>query len=235
MRPRNWIAAGIPLLSLFSGCFLERPHTALTAAAAAGRAGEVAALLEQGADPNVPGGAPGGGFTPLDFAARDGRTDIISLLLKSGADPDLRSGLGDWTPLMHAIHKNQEQSLRALLNGGANVNARGRDGLTALIMAAGYGYSGMVRELLDSGADPYAEMADGNSALTSAVGGVSDIDRFTLCSCQTDTVQTLLEEAPDLRLKDNFPGRSARWFARLGRCSEVLRLLEQYESKRSSL
>ena len=224
------MAACIPLLSLLTGCFLERPHTALTAAAAAGRTQEVKDLLAQGADANAPGGA---GFSALAWAAREGHLGAIRALLESGADPDLRCGLNNWTPLMHAIHTNQEKSVLALLDGGAAVNAKTSDGLTALMMAAGYGYTGTVRELVAWGADPYAESSDGNTALTSAVGGVSDIDRFTLGSCQTGAVQALLENAPDLKLKDNFPGRSARWFARLGGCSDVLRLLERHEKAKA--
>ncbi len=100
-------------------------------------------------------------------------------------------------------------------------------GVTALVMAAGYGYTDMVRELLARGADPYAQTTDGTTALAAAVGGVPDIDRFTICSCQTGTVKALLEKAPDLKLNSDWWGRSALWFARLGNCGEVLDLVEK--------
>jgi hypothetical protein len=83
----------------------------------------------------------------------------------------------------------------------------------------------MVRDLLDHGADPYAESRNGATALSFAVGGVPDIDRFTLCSCQPGVVKALLDWAPDLRLPDNFSGRSALWLARLGRCTDVVSLM----------
>ena len=151
----------------------------------------------------------------------------MKLLLRAGADPDFHAGVNDWPAIMHAVHKNQRLAVLALADGGADVNAKNPHGFTALMMAAGYGYADIVRDLLARGADPYAETKDGATALAGAVGGVPDIDRFTVCSCQTDTVKALLDKAPDLKLKQNFAGRTALWFARLGRCKEVLNLLDR--------
>jgi ankyrin repeat protein len=128
---------------------------------------------------------------------------------------------------MHAIHKYQRASVEALIAGGADVNARGPDGMTALIMAAGYGYSDIVRVLLANNADAYAETVDGANALAAAVGGVPDIDKFTLGKCQTETVAALLKKAPDLKLKDNYYGRAARLAARAAGCTDVLTLIDR--------
>jgi ankyrin repeat protein len=76
---------------------------------------------------------------PIIGAARSGDTGRIEQLLADGADPNVRAGVNDWTPLLHAIHKNQEESVRMLLAHRADVNARGGGGITPLIMAAGYG------------------------------------------------------------------------------------------------
>src|SRR5690349_17951336 len=80
-------------------------------------------------------------------AARSGDARSITALLAGGADPNQRWGVNHWTPLMHAIHKYQRASVEALIAGGADVNARSPEGLTALIMAAGYGYSDIVQIL----------------------------------------------------------------------------------------
>jgi len=194
----------------------------LAAAAGGGRIDEVRDLLARDASAQAKGEA-------LMAAARAGQLDAIALLLKAGADPNVHGGVNDWPAVMHAIHKNQRQAVLALLDGGADVNAKNQKGLTALMMAAGYGYADIVRDLLARGADPNAETTDGSAALTAAVGGVPDIDRFTVCSCQTDTVKALLDKAPDLKLKSGLWGRSAVWFARLGNCSEVMRLLERHK------
>ncbi|HYL75203.1 MAG TPA: ankyrin repeat domain-containing protein [Bryobacteraceae bacterium] len=142
-------------------------------------------------------------------ASRDGRVDLIPVLIKQGADPNQRSGVNGWTPLMHAIHTHQKGSVIALLDNGADVNARGDGGSNPLLMAAGYGYTDIVNILLDRGADAHAQLQNGDNALTLAILGVSDIDRFTLGDCQDSTVRALLERAPDLHLK-NSPAAAAK-------------------------
>ena len=167
-------------------------------------------------------------LTELIHAARDDRAETIRTLLAHGVDPDRRGGGNDWTPLMHAIHKNQRQAIRALLAGDANPNSQNNSGLSALILAAGYGYTDIVKDLLNSGADPRLETEDGVTALVVAVSGVPDIDRFTLGNCQTDTVRTLLEAAPDITLPHDFwAGTMPRIAARIGGCRTVLRMLAQ--------
>lgn len=56
--------------------------------------------------------------TFLIGAARDGDLAAIERLLGKGADPNQSGGVNGWTPLMHAIHKGQVGSMRALLAGG---------------------------------------------------------------------------------------------------------------------
>lgn len=198
-------AVCLPLL-LLTGC-IEQHGTRLLKAAEAGDTATLEALLARGADPNQEND---GGFTALILAARAGSVPAIQALLGHGADPNLRGGVNDWTPVMHAIHKNQQAAVAVLLDGGAGVNARSKHGVTALMMAAGYGDTPIVELLLDHGADPRAQAADGATAFAAAVGGVPDVDRFTLGSCQTSTVQALLRKDPRLRLPDNFWGRTAR-------------------------
>ena len=138
----------------------------------------------------------------LVWAARFGQTESISLLVKNGADPNTTWGVNDWTPLMHAIHKDQPRAVIALLNGGANVNLAGGRGGTPLAMAAGYGYTEIVRLLLDHGANAHAVLPNGENALDAALSGSADIDRFTWGSCQSETVRLLRQRAPDLRPKN---------------------------------
>ena len=162
---------------------------------------------------------------PLIGAARSGDTKTLRVLLAGGADPNRRWGVNRWTPLMHAIHKNQMGSVEALLASGADINARSGDGITALMMAAGYGYTDIVQVLLDHGADVRAETSGGDNALTMAVGGVPDIDKFTVGKCQTETVAAILKKAPNLRMKDSAYGRAARLAARAAGCTDVLSLI----------
>jgi hypothetical protein len=163
------------------------------------------------------------GITTLIFTARNGDTSAIRALIAAGADPGLPGGVNGWPPLMHAVHKNQKAAVEALLEGGADPNQRGGGGSTALIMAAGYGNAKMVRLLLKHGADPRMVDSNGDSALTVAVSGVPDIDKFTLGSCQSETVKALLDAAPDLKVSANLWGRMAR----LVSCRETRKALSQ--------
>lgn len=194
----------------------------LNSAAGSGNEQEVRRLLREGAPIDERGSHD---VTPLICAARAGHVRIIRTLLRSGANPDLPAGVNNWTPLMHAIHKNQKSSAAALLDGGAGVNTASASGETALMMAAGYGYTDIVQLLLDRGADAYLKTTGGETALTFAVLGANDIDRFTVGSCQTSTVRALLDRAPDLRLRDRLGDRAAKWIANHRGCQDVVALL----------
>lgn len=200
----------------------------LTAAAVAGRTAEVASLLAAGADPNERAGR---GFSALGLAARSGQVAIIEQLVRAGADPDIRdTNENGWTPLLNAVHTHQAGSVDTLLRLGANPDLGG--GLTPLIMAAGSGDTEMVRRLLDAGADPHLTVKSGENALGAAVAGALGIEQWTAGRCQTATVQLLLERAPDLRLQLIWFARPGLWAARLGGCTEVLKLVEGREKRR---
>jgi hypothetical protein len=164
-----------------------------------------------------------GPISPLISAARSGDVPEIRRLARSGANLNESGGINGWTPLMHAVHKEQLGSVRALLEAGADVD-RHAGGTTALIMAAGYGYTAIVEELLKHGADPRATANDGSTALDAALGGSSDIDRPTVGHCQTSTVKALLSQEPDLRIEQD--SRAFRTAQKAG-CKEELALLVQ--------
>lgn len=169
-----------------------------------------------------------GGFSELALAARHGEIQTLGRLVAAGADPDLASGGNGWTPLLHAIHKRQVGAVEELLRLGADIDVGTRGGLTPLMMAAGYGHSDLVRLLLRRGADAWAVNKRGQSALTLAITGVSDIDAFTLGSCQVETVRVLLAHDPNLRQQARALGRLARVYVNR-RCPDVVALLRPAE------
>ena len=142
-------------------------------------------------------------------AARAGDAALIRQLVANGADPNAPSGGNDWTPLLHAIHKHQTASAGALLDAGADANRAGDNGMTPLMMAAGYGYDDTVRLLLQHGAKP-------DGALDWALSGTTDIDRFTYFTCQDSTVRLLRSAAPSLQ-----PSASAQRWAKM-KCGDRL-------------
>ncbi len=142
-------------------------------------------------------------LTTLIVAARNGDVLQIRALAARGTDLNEPAGVNGWTPLEHAIHKNQIGSVQALLDAGADPNAASRGRMTPLIMAAGYGYMPIVELLLHRGANPQLQDGKGNNVLDAAISGTGDIDRFTLLDCQKSTVGVLRREVPDLSPRDS--------------------------------
>jgi len=213
------LAGSLMMLFVCAGCVFGGPDTALGRSSAAGDVAAMTALLDQGADPNATGAH---GMTPLASAARAGRLDAIELLLARGADPHRGCGVNGWTPLLHALHKNQEAAARRLLTTCAAPSAE-LDG--ALFMAAGYAQAGMVSALLAQGANPRKDFGDGANALSNAVAGAFDIDfSYRGCSVHTDTVRALLAGG-DVKLEGS-AGASARRSAEHRGCTDMLALLK---------
>ncbi|HEX9164236.1 MAG TPA: ankyrin repeat domain-containing protein, partial [Thermoanaerobaculia bacterium] len=152
----------------------------------------------------------------LTGAVRDGDVVHVRAVLAHGADPNRPTGVNSWTPLIHAVHKNELGTAAALIDGGADVNRGAPDGMTPLMMAAAYGNDEMVNLLLRYQADPHVKAKDGSTALDFALTGISDIDKFTLFRCQDSTVSLLLRRYPDLRGSET---SSARAFAAVKRCT----------------
>lgn len=120
----------------------------------------VKALVAAGAEVNA--GRPNGAG-PVYWAS-NGPVDVLEWLLKHKADPNAgrrapgaTAGSGGMTPLMEAAAFGATANARALLDWGADVNAK-HDRGTALMFAAGSDRAGadMIRLLLDRGADPNA-------------------------------------------------------------------------------
>jgi ankyrin repeat protein len=188
-------------------------------AAGKGDLAAISTLLDHGADANAAGAY---GLTPLAAAARNGRCEAIELLLARGADPHLGCGVNGWTPLLHALHKNQLAAAADLM---ATCTAPSQELDDALFMAAGYAQTGAVAALLKVGADPRKDFGDGANALSNAVAGAFDIDySYSGCAAHTETVRALLQ-APGAWLAGS-AGASARKSAERRGCMDMLTLLD---------
>jgi ankyrin repeat protein len=77
-----------------------------------------------------------GGQTPLHLAARDARPDIVAVLLEHRGALDIEQRTEDGeTPLVKAVHGNNLECVRRLLQAGANINAQCQQGWTPLMEA----------------------------------------------------------------------------------------------------
>ena len=74
------------------------------------------------------------GWTPLHMAAYGGNPAIIKVLLDHHAKTEERDNRG-LTPLLWTVFVGKPEAAAALLSGGADINAKGRDGRTTLEQA----------------------------------------------------------------------------------------------------
>ena len=118
--------------------------TPLTLACQNGSAAMVATLLKAGADPNV---VQWTGETPLITCARTGDVQAVKLLLSAGADVDVTEERQGHTALMRAVAGKHSPVVQALIEAGADVNARSKDGFTRVAVFRSGGGSGVGSDL----------------------------------------------------------------------------------------
>ena len=101
------------------------------------------------------------GYTPLYWAAIKGRVEILTLLINRGASIDQKCLNYSFTALHCSINENQNTVINALINGGANIMAKDKDGNTPLHFAAMMGNDAVVHKLLGLGANINAADSQG--------------------------------------------------------------------------
>ena len=164
---------GLPvlLLALFhqqravADALLEaEPELGVLEAAAAGRADRLRALLE--ADPAAIAERTPEGFTTLGLAAFLGGAEAVRVLLERGADADDDADNPFGVRPVHAASAaHDHETLRLLLEAGADPNLRQRGGFVPLHEAAHSDDVVMARLLLEHGADPALAADDGRDAI----------------------------------------------------------------------
>jgi hypothetical protein len=178
---RNFFGAGVAHAARYGGHpdLLDLPELAgwapgVVTSAELGNAAAVQQALA--ADPGQ-ATAFFGATTALHAAAYWGQYEVADLLLAAGADrivnEPTRDSFLQITPLGSAVattpgipQPSDDEAVvlrlvRLLVNHGADVTARRRDGMTPLHGAAWRGHSGVAQALLDAGADPAATATGG--------------------------------------------------------------------------
>src|SRR5262249_5927416 len=137
----------------------DRPLPPLIEAVLRRDVGRVIEQLLDGADPNTSViEFPAPGWAVQEVSDEPVGEEIVRALLKAGADPSLA--------LPRVAFFDDEPAVDALLVAGADVNARDQWGATALIMAAKFGHSRVLRRLCAAGARLEDTDARGRSALS---------------------------------------------------------------------
>jgi len=160
--------------------------TPLHAAAEHGHVDVVAVLLDAGApidDRSM------SGVSPLHLASGYERLEVLSLLLEKGATVDIGDMRGA-TPLQHGVASLD--IVKALLERGADPNARRRDGATAVHAAASLGNAEVLRFLVQRGGLAASATEDGVTPL--------------LVAATDETLIDALADASDLKKALTIPG-----------------------------
>ena len=126
---------------------------------------------------------------PILNAARTGTAqEIIAALKPDPGSRDIRTNVGS-TPLHLAAANADPRALKALIDAGADPNARDHDGMTPLHVAAYSQNATHAQLLLEAGADPYALTASGRDptsvarkAMVNEVAGVISLWLLKKCS-----------------------------------------------------
>ena len=194
-------------------------------------------LIAYGADVNAGNKK---GRTSLLLSCFYRQLDAVKVL-GAGADPTISDEEG--FSCIHAAVDGQcsKDVLQSLIDRGAHIDAKRKDGTTALLSACRTGQSTSVMFLLDSGADVKLRKPDGNTCLYHAVHGhcsketlqkiidqglnVNALNRngetALMRACyiaQMESVKVLLKNGADPNIS-NASGYSSLLAATLGRCT----------------
>ncbi|HEX9581427.1 MAG TPA: ankyrin repeat domain-containing protein [Gemmatimonadales bacterium] len=147
------------------------------------------------------------------------------------------SGVGRESPLADAASRNDVETVRALLQQGADANAAQGDGMTALHWAAVHGNAGMATLLISAGAHPAAVtrlggytplhlaskeghglviaallQAGASVGAGTATGGVTPL-HFAAAAGRPDAITLLLEHGADANARETAWGQTPLMFA----------------------
>ena len=120
-------------------------RTPLHYAACADNLGMMSMLIDHNADTSA---TDKDGLTCLHFAALEGSLEVANFLIKKVGNVDQQDLLGR-APLHHAL--KSVEMVELLLDNNANISAVDKRGVSALHLAAGFGYSEVISLLVSRG------------------------------------------------------------------------------------
>ncbi|XP_020928264.1 fibronectin type 3 and ankyrin repeat domains protein 1 isoform X2 [Sus scrofa] len=144
----------------------QRGYTSLMLACYAGHLDVVKYLRRHGASWDT---RDLGGCTALHWAADGGHCNVIEWMIKDGCEVDAVDTGSGWTPLLRVSAVSGNQKVASLLiDAGADVNVKDKDGKTPLMVAVLNNHEELVQLLLDKGADASVKNEFGKGVLEMA-------------------------------------------------------------------
>jgi ankyrin repeat protein len=206
----------------------SQAETVLMKASRDGNVDAVKVLLDHGAEVNAKENFRG--QTAVMWAAAEGHADIVNLLAMHGADLNLRSydrdttipkmaagtpaapiARGGLTALLFAARQGEIETVKALLDAKADVNAVDSDGNNALVLAILNTHYDLTQFLIDRGEDINIAAKNGRTALYSAVE-MHDVDwsprpahKETDKTTSMDIIHTLLDHKANVNAQLTAP------------------------------
>ncbi|MBI1820186.1 MAG: ankyrin repeat domain-containing protein [Nitrospirae bacterium] len=147
-------------------------------------------------------------------AAAHGRPQVIKVLISAGANINsIRDDIGN-TPLINAVNSSNEDTMRALIELGADVNVANSIGRTALRYAVHYGLFEIMKTLIEKGANINSQDISGVTPLIQAVW-----------HNESRMVRYLVDKGADINIKDS-ERHSALFYADESKNKEVSEILK---------
>ncbi|MCA9487373.1 MAG: ankyrin repeat domain-containing protein [Nanoarchaeota archaeon] len=131
----------------------------------------VKSLVMQGVSVDSECSGDGGGLKPLHLASLYDNWEIVEYLLEKGANIETTNKNG-FTPLLWAVDQNSLNTVKILVENGADIEAKREDdykGRNSLITAVYLDYFEIVKYLVESGANVNAVDNEGKTALDYAI------------------------------------------------------------------
>ena len=144
-------------------------------------------LIEKGADINIKTKIE---QKPLLIAATKGCEDVMAILNENGIDIEQANETDSTTALMKAAKFGHYESVKFLLENGAQVDKKNRQGNSAIMFAVQNGHLDIMQLLLDKGADVNDKNILGFTPLL-----------YALDHHQTEIVEFLIENSADVNVE----------------------------------
>jgi ankyrin repeat protein len=162
-------------------------------------------------------------YKPDEFLdkAKDGDTLGVKLFLIAGMSPEVRNDAGE-TPLLLAARYDHAQVERALLEKGADVNARDKRGFTPLMRAVLNGSEEAVKTVMEFKPDLNAQTTDPDPDTSGSTALM-----YAVAKDRKDVVDLLLDAGADINESDAVVGSALTWAAAYDREEIVTDLLER--------